>query len=346
MKELMDMIGVKSRPRVVDLTRKVGTAETLTESRIHCSTTEKDLYLYYFLQQHPGRTMVFCNSIDCVRRLVNLFGLLFTEPLGLHAQMHQKQRLKNLERFTNQSNGLLIATDVAARGLDIQNVEHVVHYQVPRTSESYVHRSGRTARAQKEGVSVILIDPSENQFYKRMCRTLNRDEDLIAFPVEDRVLSAVKIRVNAARELDKLLLASKKEEVEKNWFKKAAQEAELEYSDSDSDSAENQFDHVKSRQRASQKAKIKAKRAELTHLLATPLHAQKYAGKYITMGGKFQLPTDFKAVGSEGGQSALRAMSKSKEEMKNLMKGPPKANPNFKRKKKKNRNKNLANKNV
>ena len=258
--------------------------------------------------------------------------------------MHQKQRLKNLERFTKQSNGFLIATDVAARGLDIQNVQHVVHYQVPRTSESYVHRSGRTARAQKEGVSIILIDPSENQFYKRMCRTLNRDEDLIAFPVEDRVLSAVKIRVNAARELDKLLLASKKEEVEKNWFKKAVQEAELEYSDSDSDSADNQFDHVKSRQKASQKAKIKAKRAELTHLLATPLHAQKYAGKYITMGGKFQLPTDFKAVGSEGGQSALKAMSKSKEEMKNLMKGPPKANPNFKRKKKKNRNKNLANK--
>ena len=93
--------------------------------------------------------------------------------------MHQKQRLKNLERFTNKSNALLIATDVAARGLDIQNVEHVVHYQVPRTSESYVHRSGRTARAQKEGVSIILIDPSENQFYKRMCRTLNRDEDLI-----------------------------------------------------------------------------------------------------------------------------------------------------------------------
>ena len=240
----------------------------------------------------------------------------------------------------------MIATDVAARGLDIQNVEHVVHYQVPRTSESYVHRSGRTARAQKEGVSVILIDPSENQFYKRMCRTLNRDEDLTAFPVEDRVLSAVKIRVNAARVLDKMLLASKKEEVEKNWFKKAAQEAELEYSDSaDSDSAENQFDHVKSRQKASQKANIKAKRAELTHLLATPLHSQKYSGKYITMGGKFQLPTDFKAVGSEG-QSALQAMSKSKEEMKNLMKGPPKAKSNFKRKNKKNRNKNSANKNV
>ena len=60
---------------------------------------------------------------------------MWTEPLGLHAQMHQRQRLKNLERFSANNNGLLIATDVAARGLDIPNVEHVVHYQVPRTSE-------------------------------------------------------------------------------------------------------------------------------------------------------------------------------------------------------------------
>ena len=105
LKQLMAMIGVKSRPKIVDLSRKIGTAETLTESRIHCATTEKDIYLYYFLQQHPGRTMVFCNSIDCVRRLVNLFELMWTEPLGLHAQMHQRQRLKNLERFAANNNG-------------------------------------------------------------------------------------------------------------------------------------------------------------------------------------------------------------------------------------------------
>ena len=168
LKQLMSLVGVKDRPKIVDLTRKVGTAETLTESKIDCSTSEKDFYLYYFLQQHPGRTIVFCNSIDCVRRLVNLFGLLCTDPLGLHAQMHQKQRLKNLERFTANNEGFLIATDVAARGLDIPNVEHVVHYQVPRTSESYVHRSGRTARAKKEGLSVMLIGKVSHQhlFFK------------------------------------------------------------------------------------------------------------------------------------------------------------------------------------
>ena len=74
----MSAIGVKEKSsrKVVDLTSKLGTARSLTESRIHCDVAEKDIYLYYFTQMHPGRTLVFCNSIDCVRRLVNLFSLL------------------------------------------------------------------------------------------------------------------------------------------------------------------------------------------------------------------------------------------------------------------------------
>lgn len=62
-------------------------------------------------------------------------GLLKCQPLPLHASMAQRQRLKNLERFSNNPNSLLLATDVAARGLDIPDVQHVIHYQVPRTSE-------------------------------------------------------------------------------------------------------------------------------------------------------------------------------------------------------------------
>ena len=126
----LQMVGVRDRRKVVDITRKVGTAETLSESVIHCAITEKDFYLYYFIKSHPGRTVVFCNSIDCVRRLTNLFGLMDVTPLPLHAQLHQRQRLKNLDRFTASTTGLLLATDVAARGLDIPHIQHVVHYQV------------------------------------------------------------------------------------------------------------------------------------------------------------------------------------------------------------------------
>lgn len=172
---LIEQLGIV-QPKVVDITSTAGTAKRLTECRIVCELAQKDWYLYYFLQRHPGRTIVFCNSIDCVKRLSQLFTLLDCVPRALHAHMNQRQRLKNLERFTASESGLLIATDVAARGLDIPNVRHVIHYQVPRTSENYVHRSGRTARAAQEGISVMMMEPAEVRDYLKLCRTLKRSE--------------------------------------------------------------------------------------------------------------------------------------------------------------------------
>lgn len=176
---LIQYFGI-SKPKVIDITQSdhatSGIPKRLTECRISCSHDQKDLYLYYFLQKHPGRTIVFCNSIDCVRRLAKLFTILKCEPLALHAKMAQRARLKNLEKFTKNPMGLLVATDVAARGLDIPNVQHVIHYQVPRTSENYIHRSGRAARGNKEGIAILLMEPKENNEYVILCRTLKRSE--------------------------------------------------------------------------------------------------------------------------------------------------------------------------
>ena len=67
-----------------------------------CALLFQDLYLYYFLFSYPERTLVFCNSKDCLRRLTSIFTLLKCKPLPLHADMHQKQRLKNLEKFSSK----------------------------------------------------------------------------------------------------------------------------------------------------------------------------------------------------------------------------------------------------
>lgn len=131
--KLLTLIGIRPKAKVVDLTATVKSLKpaSLSEMKLFSSSIEdKDYYLYYFLRHHPGRTLVFCNSINNVRRLTSVFTLLETNPLPLHAQMHQKQRLKHLERFSSLENTVLIATDVAARGLDIPNVQHVVHFQV------------------------------------------------------------------------------------------------------------------------------------------------------------------------------------------------------------------------
>ena len=96
---LVERIQMVKEPKLFDLTTKAVTADNLTEAKINCSITEKDIYLYYFACKYTGRTLVFANSIDCVRRLTNLFRLLKRQPLHLHANMEQKQRLKNLEKF-------------------------------------------------------------------------------------------------------------------------------------------------------------------------------------------------------------------------------------------------------
>ena len=300
LKEIMSLIGVRPNPKIVDITSKAATAEALIESQIRCSLAEKDQFLYYFFTQHPGRTLVFCNSIDCVRRLVNLFQILQCEPLGLHAQMQQRQRLKNLDRFTSNPTAVLIATDVAARGLDIKDVQHVIHYQVPRTAESYVHRSGRTARAQKEGLSVIMIEPGESTTYKKTCFTLGRKDELPIFPTDNSIFSIVKQRVQVAREVDKLQLVTKKEEISKSWMKKMADDAELEYSEASDDDEANPKDEMtsiaKAKELSKRKSNLEQKNYELKMLLAQPLTQQGFSGKYPTMSGQLNLPKQFQGI--------------------------------------------------
>jgi len=308
LKELVKQIGIKEKPKIVDITRKVGTAETLTESVLYCSLNEKDNYLYYFLTAHPGRTVVFCNSIDCVRRLGNLFKLLNVNILPLHAQLHQKHRLKNLDKFVADSNSVLVATDVAARGLDIPEIQHVVHYQVPRTSESYVHRSGRTARASREGLSLMLIDPSEQALVRRHCGNLARTTDIPRFPVDGKRLDAVGERIKTARRLDKLLLQTRKENAGMNWKAKTAEEADLIVTDSEDEDGEGQ------RKQMERKQEVKGVTMLLKNLLSVPLTTKEFSGKYPTMTGQLVLP-------GETNEGAVDALKRDIFETGELLKG-------------------------
>ncbi|KAJ0044210.1 hypothetical protein NL108_010627, partial [Boleophthalmus pectinirostris] len=224
---LMEKVGIKTKPKVIDLTRKEATVESLTETQIHCLKEDKDYYLYYFLLQHPGRTMVFANSIDCIKRLKSILTILDCMSFSLHANMQQKQRLKNLERFADRESCVLLTTDVAARGLDIPNVEHVIHYQVPRTSETYVHRSGRTARAAKEGLCLLLIGPDDMLNFKKIFRTLGKDEDLPMFPIEMQCMQAIRERVDLARRIESIEFHNSREKKHDSWFRQAAEALEV-----------------------------------------------------------------------------------------------------------------------
>ncbi|CAF0976960.1 unnamed protein product [Didymodactylos carnosus] len=279
---LISVVGMSTKPKIIDLTKKFGTVETLTEARVTCSLEEKDHYLYYFLSLYPGRTLIFTNSIDCIKRLQSILTILKMNSLPLHAQMEQKQRLTNLEKFSSSENGILIATDVAARGLDIPNIQHVIHYQVPRSTQLYIHRSGRTARAEREGLSVIVICPEELHLYRKIIKTLNRDEDLQTFPVDFTNFSNIKKRVKLAVEISKLHHQVAKTTHETNWYFKAAKELDIEL---DEDIRDNEL--AKSAGTSDSKIKEQQLRNELNILLKQKIKSSDkiYSNSYPLLFG-------------------------------------------------------------
>ncbi|XP_061380604.1 ATP-dependent RNA helicase DDX24 [Danaus plexippus] len=288
-KRLVDMIGM-SDPKVVDITtQNLGAADTLTECRITCSLDQKDVFLYYILKRHPGRTIVFCNSISSVKRLAQILALVKCNPLPLHASMPQRQRLKNLERFRDDVHGVLVSTDVAARGLDIPDVDHVIHYQVPRTAENYIHRSGRTARASKEGLTILMMEPAEAYTYSKLCRTLNKTSELPTFPVPSYQISPIRDIINLARELDSLTTKKKRLTHEQSWRDRAEKEMDLIIDDDDVP----EFKSDPSIDKA-----LKTKRKQLESILARPLFPKGFSYKYPTLNdpNALQVTSDEKAL--------------------------------------------------
>ncbi len=107
--------------------------------------------------------LVFCNTkADCAEVTTYLRSQRIA-AVALHGDLDQKQRTQALTRFANRSATVLVATDVAARGLDVENLDAVFNYELPAQSEIYVHRIGRTGRAGKSGVAVSLVESRETQ---------------------------------------------------------------------------------------------------------------------------------------------------------------------------------------
>lgn len=236
--KMMSLLGMgEKNVRKFDLTKEgIGKVDShrLTEICMACKLEEKDVYLYYYLLFHPGRTIIFCNSKDAIRRLTSVLKLLRLEPIAFHSDMDQKRRFTALEKFQSKDgSGLLLASDVAARGLDILGVDHVIHYQVPRTLETYVHRSGRTARAASSGVSLLLVEPKEAVYYTKLCRDLNSGKHFQLLPVKQEYLALLKIRVDLAKQIDVAEHRSKKIKVKSDWFRKMAKEADIDLEDRD-----------------------------------------------------------------------------------------------------------------
>ncbi|KAL8292938.1 hypothetical protein RQP46_000632 [Phenoliferia psychrophenolica] len=273
-------------PELIDLSPEGGLVETLKECKIECLMPEKDVYLYHFLLRYPGRTIVFLSSIDGIRRLQPLLALLGLNIVALHSGMQQRARLKSLDRFKAAKNAILLATDVAARGLDIPSVSHVVHYNLPRSADVYVHRSGRTARAGQEGLALQLCAPEEKQMQRLLMASLGKDVDLPVLPTDFSILDKLKERIELAKKIENAMHKATKEAHEDNWIKQAAEAMDIDL-DSDMDFSDGEATGQKSRKQLKNKAaKVKALKGQLQAMLDTPLMMRGISAKYITTRGR------------------------------------------------------------
>jgi ATP-independent RNA helicase DbpA len=111
---------------------------------------------------NPESTVIFCNTKDVCRQVGEQLKNAGTHSLALHGDLDQGERTKVLIRFANRSSRVLVATDVASRGLDIDSLGAVINYDLPFETETYVHRIGRTGRAGREGQAFSLVLPKES----------------------------------------------------------------------------------------------------------------------------------------------------------------------------------------
>jgi len=149
----------------------------------------------------PKSALVFCRTRTEVDQLTATMNGRGYRAEALHGGMDQAQRDRVMARLRDGTAELLVATDVAARGLDIDTLTHVVNYDVPSAAESYVHRIGRVGRAGREGVAITLAEPRERRGLENIERLTKQKFDIATVPtVADLRVRQIEMTVNAVRE--------------------------------------------------------------------------------------------------------------------------------------------------
>ena len=132
--------------------------------------------------ENPTSAIVFCRTRLEVETLVETLNAHGRRAQALHGGMEQRQRDRVMQMFRGGKADLLIATDVAARGLDIEHLSHVFNYDVPPAAEAYVHRIGRTGRAGREGTAITLAEPREHRMLRAIESFTKQKIDILTVP--------------------------------------------------------------------------------------------------------------------------------------------------------------------
>ena len=171
-------------PVRLEVARKNSTAETIDQRLVKVSSKpeEKRAVLRDLIRAADGLTnaIIFCNRKRDVATLARSLQRHGFSAGGLHGDMDQKSRMETLDAFKTNKLTLLVASDVAARGLDIPAVSHVFNFDVPTHAEDYIHRIGRTGRAGRTGTSFTLSSPADGKYLDAILKLIQKDIPLHA----------------------------------------------------------------------------------------------------------------------------------------------------------------------
>ncbi len=167
-------------PVRVEVSRPASTAETITQRIVRVPTkddkTKRNALRELLRQEGVKNGIIFCNrksTVDIVAKSLQKHGF---NARPIHGDLAQAFRMETLNKFRNDEVQFLVASDVAARGLDIPAVSHVFNYDVPIHSDDYVHRIGRTGRAGLKGAALMLVSPADGKHYDAILKTIGAEE--------------------------------------------------------------------------------------------------------------------------------------------------------------------------
>ena len=185
---------ILKQPKKISVNPVSSTAETIKQYIYYTNKSDKKDLLFYILEdKNINQLLLFSRTKHGADKIVRNLKKNKIEALAIHGNKSQNQRQKALQLFKEFQIRVLVATDIAARGIDIDKLSFVLNYDIPNESETYVHRIGRCGRAGEEGIAISICEPEENVYVKEIEKLIKKDIEIIIdhpFPQTDKPMNA------------------------------------------------------------------------------------------------------------------------------------------------------------